>query len=347
MYRSPIRRSWRPRATNLPQTNLHQLTGNEQRSRVLSRLRIPVTAVLLSGLLGTFVAFASDNVAMAASPGASSSTSPAASASAPTSGSGWIRFGHFVPSQGPVSVTVGSLVLGTNLVFRSVTPFVSVPAGTYTVTVRSSSATAGAPPLVTGTANIVNGGAVTAAAIASPTVSSGSPGAVEVKMFSDDLSTPTAGLAEVRVIHAVPGLPVLTAHLTPSSARGSAALTSQPAYSLSPVGYGDASPYVSVPAGTYQLKVGTAGKPSIVNGMNWPVKAGTVASIVLVETTSGPTVEVLSDAVAVASAPIGALQTGYGGTAPKPAGPLLPIALATAVLLLAGAAIRRRVYRRS
>jgi hypothetical protein len=312
----------------------------------LLRGKVPTRLLMFGGLIAALIAVSSQDAAMAASPGTGSPAASATPMSAPAAGSGWIRFGHFVPSQGPVTVTAGTVVLGTDLVFRSVTPYISVPAGTYTVTVRSSSAATTAPPLVTGQADVVSGGAVTAAAIAAPSSSSANASsAIEVKMFADNLSAPASGQAKVRVIHALPGVPAVTTQLSQSAPSGSPALSSQPALALAPTGYGQASPYLSVPAGTYQLKVGPAGKPSLVSGQNWPVKAGTVASIVLVETSNGPTIEVLSDAVTTASAPVGGLQTGDGGTAPKPAGPLMPVAIGVAVLLLGGAGVRRRVFR--
>ncbi len=117
----------------------------------------------------------------AATPGTGTAPSTA-------SGSGWIRFGHFVPSEGPVTVTVDGAVLGSNIVFRAVTPYLSVPAGTHTVTVRSSASTSSSPALAVGQADVASGGAVTAAAVAAPgsTSSSDAAGDVQLQMFTDD-----------------------------------------------------------------------------------------------------------------------------------------------------------------
>jgi MYXO-CTERM domain-containing protein len=257
---------------------------------------------------------------------------------------GWIRFGHFVPSQGPVDVMVGTTVLGTDLVFRSVTPYFSVPSGNQTVTVRASGGSASAPPLVVGQADVPPAGAVTAAAVAASDTTSSlhSAGAIELQMFADDLSAPAPGQAKVRVIHTVPGTATVSAQLTDSVTPAATAVSAEPTLTLSPVGYGDASPYEVVAAGTYQLKVGPPGGAPIVTGQNWPIRAGTVSSVVLVASTSGPTVEVLSDAVGTATAPVGSMQTGFGGTAPRPGTALVPIAAIAALLLFGAALIRRR-----
>jgi hypothetical protein len=92
--------------------------------RKKARSRRPWRALLV----GCVALFSTAGVALAAA--------PANGAAAPASGAGWIRFGHFVPSQGPVTVTVDNMALGSNLVFRAVTPYLSVPAGIHTVTVR-------------------------------------------------------------------------------------------------------------------------------------------------------------------------------------------------------------------
>jgi hypothetical protein len=291
--------------------------------------------------MGSCIAF----MAVFPASAAPAATPNAGFVAASSGGTGWIRFGHFVPSQGPVDVTAGTTVLGKNLVFRAVTSYVSVPAGTYTVSIRSATATASAPPLATGQATVTSGGAVTAAAIAASgnSTSSNPTQGIELRMYTDDLTGPLPGQALVRVIHALPGAPVVTAQLAANATTTAASLTSQPTLSFRPIGYGQASSYTSVPAGTYDLKVGSAGKAPIVTGTNWPVTAGTISSIVLVQAASGPTVEVLSDAVAASSAPIGSMQTGFGGTAPRPIGLLLPLAAGAAVLLLGGAVARRRL----
>ncbi len=288
---------------------------------------------------GLFVALATGSALVAIPAGN-------AVAAAPSNASGWIRFGHFVPSQGPVNVTVDGTVLGTNLVFRSVTSYASIAAGPHTVTVRSATAAASAPPLAVGQATVAGGGAVTAAAVAGSGASPSSATAnnVELQMYTDDLSAPPPGQAKIRVIHAVPGSPVVTTELSVISAASTSPSTTSATLKLSPVGYGQASPYSSIAAGTYQLEVGPAGGPPIVTGHNWPVSPGTVSSIVLIAATTGPTIEVLSDAAGASSMPTGAMHTGYGGTAPRPAEPFLPVAAAVAaVLLFSAAAVRRRI----
>jgi hypothetical protein len=183
-------------------------------------------------------------IASVAAPATALAASPT---SAPANATGWIRFGDFVPSQGPVDVTLDNITIGSNLVFRSVTNYVSVPAGVHTVTVRSATAPTTAPPLVVGQADVPSGGAVTAAAVAASDTAAAAtqPGPLKLQMYTDDLSAPPAGMARVRIIHTIPGAPAVSAQLTAAATPGSATATAAHTLDIRSVGYGQASPYLT------------------------------------------------------------------------------------------------------
>jgi hypothetical protein len=104
---------------------------------------------------------------------------------------------------------------------------------------------------------------------------------------------------------------------------------------IGPVGYKQASPYVPLAAGTYQVEVKAPNGSLVAEGNDWSAVAGTVISIVVVEASSGPTLEILSDAAGTATDPNGAAQTGFGGTAPRSSlSHLLVLPTAVALLLL-------------
>jgi hypothetical protein len=258
---------------------------------------------------------------------------PADAASMATpSGSGWIRFGHFVPSAGPVDVKVDSTTVGTDLTFRDVTGYVMVSAGVHTITV--SAATAAEPVIVVGHATVPNGGAITVAAVSTTSSKSSgtgtTAGGIGLQVFTDDLAPPAAGHANVRVIHTILGAPPVTTQLKAVSAG-----STTPVVNLHAVGFAQASPYVSVDAGTFQVVVKGPNGAVVTQGQNWTVSAGTVVSIVIVEASSGPTLEILSDAAGTGATPNGAMQTGFGGTAPKPAiGNIAMLSAGIALLLL-------------
>jgi hypothetical protein len=256
---------------------------------------------------------------------------PASAASSSASaGNGWIRFAQFVPSVGPVNVKIDGTQIAADLSFRGVTGYVEVSAGVpHTVSVVNASAGAGAAALATQHASVPNGGAMTVAAIASTGVKStpsGSvAGGVALQAFPDNLADPAHGYAKIRVIHTIPGAPRVNADLTSATVSTGTPLV------LGPVGYAQASRYVSVLAGTYQVQIKALNGATVAVGHNWPVRAGTVTSIVIVETAAGPSLEVLSDAASAATAPSGGMQTGFGGTAPRSSlgrAAMLPVGLA-------------------
>ena len=276
----------------------------------------------------------------------------AASAGRSANGTGWIRFAAFVSSGRPVDVMVGKTVVGTDLSFRDVTGYIMVPAGMHTVTVVRASDPSAAHAIVVGRARVLRGSAVTVAAIPSIAAKSSESGVeaggIGLKEFTDNLTAPPAGHAEVRLIHTIPGAPRVTTQLTATS--GALATVH-----LSATGYGQASPYVPVTAGTYRVVVKAPNGATVVKGNHLRLAAGTVVSMVVVESPSGPTLDVVKDAVATANDPAGGMQTGLGGTARPPATSVLRATLllvaAALVLLaviagLAAARSRWRIVRR-
>jgi hypothetical protein len=271
---------------------------------------------------------------------APASATPRAAASV---GNGWIRFAQFMPSASPVDVKIDGTTIATDLSFRGVSGYTMVSAGVHEVTVMSASAKAGSAPLVTRSATVPSGGAITVTAVASTAAKSSANGSVAgglgLQIFRDDLSAPAPGHASLRVIHTIPGAPQVNAILT------AATVSTKPSLVMGPVGYGQASRYVSVLAGTYQVEVKALNGTTVAVGRNWPVRAGTVISIVVVETSSGPSLEVLSDAASASSDPSGGMQTGYGGTAPRASlasVAMLPVGLALLVFIVLAGLLRVR-----
>jgi hypothetical protein len=260
----------------------------------------------------------------------------------PASG-GWIRFAQFMPSAAPVDVRIDGATIASDLAFRGVTGYLMVSPGVHTIVVVSAHARAGTAPLATSHATVPSGGAVTVTAIASTGVKSSAHGStaggIALKVFPDDLAAPTPGHANLRVIHTIPGAPRVNAVLTAATRSSDAPLV------LGPVGYAQASPYVSVAAGMYQLEIKALNGETVATGNNWRVSAGDVISVVVVETSSGPSLEILSDAASTASDPTGGMQTGFGGTAPRSNlanGAILPVGLALLFFIALAGLLRGR-----
>jgi hypothetical protein len=297
--------------------------------------RIAVRAAGASLLLVAVVA----SVTLLASPAMASMRTQA------SSGSGWLRFGHFVASAPGVDVQVDGTTIGTGIGFRDVTGYVPVHSGDNTVAVYGASSGVGSTPVATVTADVPAGGAVTVAAFASTGVTTSGTGSVAggvtLSVFTDNLSPPPAGDAKIRVIHTIPGAPVVDTNLI---ASGSTTPTAQ----LSPVGYKQASPYLPAAAGIYQVVVKTTSGATVADGQDWQAIAGAVVTIVIVEAPSGPSLEILSDAAGTSTTPNGAMQTGFGGTAQRTSllrTAMLPLSGGVIVLLVMAFFLRRSTRR--
>jgi hypothetical protein len=235
---------------------------------------------------------------------------PAALASPST---GYLRVGHFVPGAAAAGVSLDGQTLVPALTFQQVTPYVSVPAGQHILAVTVPGADGGPAQKVSATETVEPGQHLTVLVTASATAS----GSLSISSFTDDLSPPPAGDAKVRFIDALASLPMLGGSLTsvPSAEAGDPVVVPPTPVDL-------ASPYLDVQAGSYNVAFTNARTgTTVLTGKDWPVSAGTVASLVVLQGSTGPTLEVLKDAVGASSMPTGGMQTGAGGMALRAHGP--------------------------
>lgn len=229
--------------------------------------------------------------------------------------------------------------------FKDVSDYISLPVGPHAVAVRPTGATAGMPATATGTATVSTGTAITGAIVQEEA-------GLRLEMLSDNLSAPPTGEAKVRIIQSAPNLGAVSASLTPLATTPSPAVQSAvTAIQIPNIAFASASAYTPLASGTYQLVVNHPGSSQVlVSGDNLPVSAGAVVSVVVLGASTGPTIEVLSDAIGAAALPVGGMQTGEGGTAGGTAHPLplLPVGgAAIAVLAIVGLGLRRRGSRLS
>ena len=226
----------------------------------------------------------------------------AAMAATPT---GFLRVGHFVPGVGAVAVTVDGRLLAGALTFQQVTSYMAVPAGQHTVEVSVTAAKGTAASEHSAKETVLAGQSLTVL------IAANAAGAMTVTSFTDNLSEPPAGDAKVRYIDTLSSVPSLSGSLTMVPDPPAPTTVAVPA-----TPEGQASPYVNVHAGAYNVAFTNARTGAIVlTGKDWPVTAGTVASLIVLQGTAAPTLEVIKDAVGAASTPVGGMQTGAGGMA--------------------------------
>jgi hypothetical protein len=264
---------------------------------------------------------------------------------------GWLRFGHFASGTGGVDVYLDGGVASKNVGFEQVTAYARVAVGSHTLAARPAGSPLGTAAAVTATVVVVDGSATTVAAVAGPS-------GLNAQVYRDDLGAPPSGQAKLRIIPTIAGQASVDVFAAPSPTPTQPPTVSDVNVGLSLVGadkpplfggaaFGVATPYTAVPAGVYDVEVRTAASTQVLlTGHNWPVLAGTVASIVVLTGPSGPTLEVLRDAAGATATPSGGLATGAGGMADRPGGrPLWPLVagLGTLVLTLMAVIARRSI----
>jgi LPXTG-site transpeptidase (sortase) family protein len=249
----------------------------------------------------------------------------------------YLRVGHFVPGVSAVSVSVDGRTVAGSLSFQQVTSYFPVSAGTHVVALSAPS-TGGAPAVKPSmTVTLTSGESATILATANAS------GGTALSSFADNLAEPPLGDAKVRVIDTLSTVPTLAGSLTPVAKPNDPA---RDPFLVPGTPEGQASPYLAVPAGLYDVRFTNASSgATVLTGTNWPVGVATVASIVVLKGSSGPTLEVLKDAVGATTMPAGGVDTGAGGMA-LPRVPRQPgsteLDLTLVLALIVGAAILAR-----
>jgi Domain of unknown function (DUF4397) len=258
--------------------------------------------------------------------GSVAGTAATASASSMPSGTGWVRCAHLSPNSAPVDIYLYSagdpkaMDVLRHVPYGQVGMYMKMPAGDYTAAIRPAGAPASTPPVLSATVMVQAGHAYTVAAM-------GPAKAVRLQVLDDRLTTPR-GKSLVRVIQAS-----LKEHRVTVQA-GSATLASNLAFP-GITSYGTDNP------GQWMLRA--AGGSETWSG-KVKLDAGSIHTLVVLDSSSGLKVADLMDAAGSDMMPMGPADTGLGGTAPGPAPSPLPwlAGLGGGLLLAAAAAIRLR-----
>ena len=308
-----VRGLFRPRAGKRRAAGL----GERRRRAGLGELRRRMTgvALLASGALVALTA--------AAGPAAAATTHAPAS-----SGYGWVRLAHLSPNTPPVDVYLYSygkpnaMIVLKHVAYGTVSPYERVPHGEYTVAMRGAGASPSSTPVLSTNLMVHPGHAYTVAGV-------GPNKALHLQVLDDRLTTPK-GKSLVRVIQAS-----LKEHQVTVTA-GRATLARNLAFA-SVTSYGADRP------GTWMVHA--KGGSETWSGQV-KLTAGTIHTLVVLDSSSGLEVTDLMDAAGSSVMPNGGAATGFGGTAPAPASSSLPwlaAVAAGALLTLAGGYRLRRV----
>lgn len=252
--------------------------------------------------------------------------SPAASAAplATSAPDGWVRVAHLSPQAPAMDIYLypfGDPAHPTvlrDVSYGDVSAYIQLAPGEYTVAMRGFDAPATSHPALVSSFMVGAKTAYTVAAL-------GPDPGLRVVVLQDQTTAPK-GQALVRVVQAS----LKDDHVTVS--YGSTVLATQ-------LAFGSATPYAAVAAGAHSVKVTASADDATTTPLQLPVD--TVHTIVVLDSSSGLTIDDLTDAVGSQVMPSGGAATGFGGTAlPPPAdlAPWLLLTLAGGLLIAAGAA---------
>ena len=252
-------------------------------------------------------------------------TAAAAPAPSMSSGIGWMRCAHLSPTD-PVDIYVYSfkdpmaMSVLRHVAYGGVGMYMAMPAGEYTIGIRPAGAPTSTPPVLSASLMLRAGQAYTVAAM-------GPPDGLRLQTLNDRLTTPD-GKSLVRVIQASLKEPRVTVRAGSATLAGNLAFPS-------------VTPYRTDTPGQWMVDA-TGGSET------WSGKvkltAGSIHTLVVLDSSSGLKVTDLMDAAGSAMMPRGGVSTGLGGTVPGPAPSPLPwlAGLASGLLVAAAAAIRLR-----
>lgn len=298
----------------------------------MSVLRRPVlVGLIVTGVLCPGVALAAEPVGGPAAPNTPQTAAQKAAAvrAQASTAAGNVRVAHLSPDTANVDIYFTAYSGGTTELMSSGTgygevgPYQRVPEGVYTVALKSAGASAGTPSLMRFTVDVKKGEAYTVAAVGRGAQRKGA-------VLRDDLTPPKAGNARVRLIQASSAAPKVDL-----LANSGTVLAADAAF-------GTATGYAQVKAGTLPLTA--AGGAQLTARRNVSVAAGSVTSIVVLDSPNGLTLRSIQDAGGTSAMPAGGVDTGGGGTATRSGDPAVP---ATAGILagLAASVLAAVVWR--
>lgn len=233
------------------------------------------------------------------------------------SGSASVRVAHFSPDAPNVDVYVNGEAALTDVAYKDVSDVMSMPAGSYDIAVRPAGAAADSDPVLQATADIMAGTSYTIAAV-------GLLDSIQVQIWTGAGTAPPEGMAGVRAIHAAPEVPAVDV----ATADGTVV--------LSDLAFPNASDYLMLPAGEYELEVRATGTTDALLTTTAAVEGGKLYSIVAVGgADASPELIALVDAAGSDTPSVLGTATGEGGTSSSSAATWAIVA----VILAAGGAL--------
>lgn len=234
-----------------------------------------------------------------------------------------LRVLHASPDAPAVDVYLDGTEAISDLAFDDITDYVSVPAGDHNVQVFPASASGSGDPVIDADVTLTADTDYTVAAV-------GLLAGIEPLVLVDDNSDPASGEAKLRFVHASPDAPAVDIY-----ADGAGVVVPNASFK-------DASDYLALPAGSYDIEVRAAGTETV--ALDLPgvtLEAGntyTAFAVGLLEGDPDLAAKLTVDATAQEATPTPAPSAPTPADVPTSGGPLADEGSNTALwLAIAGA----------
>lgn len=209
-----------------------------------------------------------------------------------------LRVLHASPDAPAVDIYLDGTEAISNLAFDDITDYVSVPSGAHNVQVFPASADGTGDPVIDADVTLDAGVDYTVAAV-------GLLADIEPLVLVDDNSDPAAGQTKLRFVHASPDAPAVDIY-----AEGAGVIVPDAAFK-------DASGYLNLDAGTYDLEVRAAGTETVALDLPGVVleegKTYTAFAVGLLDGTPALDAKLTVDATAQQATPTAAAVPTAGG----------------------------------
>ena len=248
-----------------------------------------------------------------------------------------VRVLHASPDAPAVDVYLDDAIVDalTNVPFGTISDYLAVPAGGHNIKVYATGTTA--DPVIDADVTVVAGKAYTVAA-------TGALADIGAQVLEDD-PAPVASAAKVRVVHFSADAPAVDIATAGSSVDEAA---------VKGLAYPDATGYLELPGGTYDLEVRIAGETTVALPLpDVTIQEGRAYSVFAVGSAASPAIGgnalqavVAVDGTAAAAAgtapPTDTIATGSGATSSSPSVAVV-VMLGVAAFAIALAATTRRI----
>jgi hypothetical protein len=163
-------------------------------------------------------------------------------------GSSRLRVLHGSPNAPAVDVLVNNVSQLTNVPYKTASGYLSVSSGTKNIKVNPTGATT----------SVINADVNLAKDTDTTVIAANVVASIEPLVLTDNNTAPASGSIKLRLVHAAPGAPNVDIYVT---APGADLATTTP--TLPNIPFKGVSSYLSVPAGTYQVRITPTGTKTV------------------------------------------------------------------------------------